>query len=591
MEDTHDLVDKRSIGGHKVGRTMANQQYDGASPSLPVDVVAEILAYLPAKSVGRLLCLSRSWHATLSSAPFFKLHLMRANKKPKVFFCPTDEPPFSSESDDDDYQFYAWQPGCAAVRKLLHNEFWCPALLTRPLHGFVLVRCALKGYYLFNPSTSEAQPLPDSRAPLKTAIRGFQLPIYSDVVYGFGYCSVSHKYKVGRIFSKEMDGAAPSCEVLVFKGDPLAYWRPAASQPPMCVVEEKNPAVFLHGRLHFLCRDDGGILTFNVGDETFGWLPQPPCPPGKAPLRTTELDGCLCVLHGHGDGPCNVWLLRDYAARRWEKVCCIDPAAWPELERTLLQSHWLSPLGICDGDNGSQRKIMVGTSTCMVFTVGIDGGGVPEILLNPDEEDIAGEFDDSYDFPAIGLFEESLVTFGKTTEDMVFSSPVTTAWSDVLKWLPARSVLQLSLVCREWRAMATTDCFIRSHAAVHATNSPRVMFLSDYLGGSFTSMCYDEDNNAIDVWMMKDDDGAWCVECRIELDKFSPEYSSEGTTLLCTNPTDGRILLNTGRSLGYYDPKTAALQTIYTISEQEGDFGFPVIVQDSLVRPFMKQTY
>jgi hypothetical protein len=115
----------------------------------------------------------------------------------------------------------------------------------------------------------------------------------------------------------------------------------------------------------------------------------------------------------------------------------------------------------------------------------------------------------------------------------------------------------------------------------------RVSILELY--GVICIACPDEGKNVIDLWMMKDGDGAWCVEYRIDLDKFSPEYSSLQTKLMCTDPTDGRILLNTGRSLGYYDPKTAALQIIYTLGEQEGDLGFPVIVQDSLVRPFMKR--
>jgi hypothetical protein len=51
------------------------------------------------------------------------------------------------------------------------------------------------------------------------------------------------------------------------------------------------------------------------------------------------------------------------------------------------------------------------------------------------------------------------------------------------------------------------------------------------------------------------------------------------------------MLLNSGTSLGYYDPKTAELETIYTIVEPE-EFTkrfCPVVVHDSLVFPFMKQ--
>ena len=81
------------------------------------------------------------------------------------------------------------------------------------------------------------------------------------------------------------------------------------------------------------------------------------------------------------------------------------------------------------------------------------------------------------------------------------------------------------------------------------------------------------------------------MECRIELEKFSPEYSSQHTTLVCAHQTDGRILFNTRRYLGYYDPKTNALETIYTIGEQEVDLDFVrLLSKHSLVHPFMKQT-
>jgi hypothetical protein len=52
----------------------------------------------------------------------------------------------------------------------------------------------------------------------------------------------------------------------------------------------------------------------------------------------------------------------------------------------------------------------------------------------------------------------------------------------------------------------------------------RVSILELY--GAICIACPDEEKNAIDVWMM-DDNGAWRVEYRIELGKFSPEYSAQ----------------------------------------------------------------
>jgi hypothetical protein len=63
-------------------------------------------------------------------------------------------------------------------------------------------------------------------------------------------------------------------------------------------------------------------------------------------------------------------------------------------------------------------------------------------------------------------------------------------------------------------------------------------------------------------------------------------YSSNMTTLLDVDPKDGRILLSTGRALGYYDPNTKALQTIYCLGKRLHGMKFvPALCEESLIRP------
>ncbi|OEL17409.1 hypothetical protein BAE44_0021573, partial [Dichanthelium oligosanthes] len=57
----------------------------------------------------------------------------------------------------------------------------------------------------------------------------------------------------------------------------------------------------------------------------------------------------------------------------------------------------------------------------------------------------------------------------------------------------------------------------------------------------------------IKIWAMKDT-GMWSVKYDIQLERFSPEYSPDTTMPLAVDPKDGRILLSTGRALGYYNP-------------------------------------
>ncbi|KAK3153954.1 hypothetical protein QOZ80_2BG0183770 [Eleusine coracana subsp. coracana] len=77
--------------------------------------------------------------------------------------------------------------------------------------------------------------------------------------------------------------------------------------------------------------------------------------------------------------------------------------------------------------------------------------------------------------------------------------------------------------------------------------------------------------NAIQVWAMKNNAVVWSLEYDIRLKSFS---LSEETTPLAVDPEDGRILLNTGRALGYYDTTTATMETIYRMGRTpvEGNY-------------------
>uniref|UniRef100_I1QDK1 F-box domain-containing protein n=1 Tax=Oryza glaberrima TaxID=4538 RepID=I1QDK1_ORYGL len=363
--------------------------------SLPEDVLLEIFSRLPARSAARLRAMSRSWRAELSSPSFVDLHLRRANTTapPKLFCCPCDDKLMLA----DQWCLYDLQLGGGPGRELVRGgEFGdvLPAPLTKPLRGLVLVMCyGRNGVYVCNPSTGgEALALPDTELPSKATFRpslGPGPPYYRNVAYGLGYCSAAKEFKVVRMFSEgHYEETATRCEVFVLD----------------------SPA------------DGGGMVSFNVADESFGSLPAPP--PLAAAVygvadwrireRMTELDGCLCVCQyacgSDGHGPCRLWLLRrhgggDETAARWEKLCCIDPIPWP--------SRSIVPLCMYG------EKILMRTGRSVVFAVDAAacGGGAPEILFRPDEhEATAGEFEDTQ-LPALGLYEESLVPVGRTRGD------------------------------------------------------------------------------------------------------------------------------------------------------------------------------
>ncbi|CAL4942388.1 unnamed protein product [Urochloa decumbens] len=508
---------------------------------LPDELLDEIFARLPAKSVGRFRCVSRSWAGTLSSASFVDLHLRRANPagQPKVFLVA------GASAAEDDALFYSWQaPAGRQIKKLMsldtdtfpQPEFLCP--LTKPCRGLVLLRCPpTLSYYVCNPSTGALLPVPDTRIDGGGECH---------VSYGLGYAATAgeHEHKLARLLCFVHDGApvATRCEVLVLGAS--AHWRPSAGRAPACALSPEKAAVFLNGRLHF-AGYGGEIVALDVAGETFAVLRHPAEVPATASPCLTELGGCLCVSHGlarFGE-PYTAWLLRDYEAGRWEKLCCIDQAVWPDAELGV------APVDVFHDGASGRSKIVLRAGARTLLAVDPERVCCPDVLLSPKSVEAMGGRGSGY--VRLGLYEESLVTPGRTAEEIVFASPVVTAWAEVLKRVPARSVARLSLVCRDWRALIGTGRFVHSQS-LHAqlnNKAPRIVFSDCKNAGQFTAL----------------DD--ICVHAA------APPLVSHGRSkFVCSQPCHGLVIWGHA-SIGYYvcNPSTARRTKLRVTFDDDGD--------------------
>ncbi|KAL6883298.1 hypothetical protein ACP4OV_010712 [Aristida adscensionis] len=182
------------------GNGNGNGNGSQGGPALPAEVITEILARLPAKSVGRFRAASRAWRAALTSDYFVDLHARRANPpgRPRLLL--------AAVGSEYDGHLYSWLPG-GPVERLMPDDFpdGMVVPLTKPCRGLVLIRCAPEGgYFVCNPSTGELLPLPDTELPLKMTLRSklyehHELPCFSKVSYGLGYCKVRKEFKVVRL--------------------------------------------------------------------------------------------------------------------------------------------------------------------------------------------------------------------------------------------------------------------------------------------------------------------------------------------------------------------------------------------------------
>uniref|UniRef100_A0A8R7QW42 F-box associated beta-propeller type 1 domain-containing protein n=1 Tax=Triticum urartu TaxID=4572 RepID=A0A8R7QW42_TRIUA len=91
-----------------------------------------------------------------------------------------------------------------------------------------------------------------------------------------------------------------------------------------------------------------------------------------------------------------------------------------------------------------------------------------------------------------------------------------------------------------------------------------------------------------------DDGQGWTIEHWIQLGQW-PEFSLRtAARLVIPLAVDdaGRILLDTGRALGYYDPRNQTLETVFPTSSLQHScprFFSAVLCEDSLVRPYGRQ--
>uniref|UniRef100_A0A453CX79 F-box domain-containing protein n=2 Tax=Aegilops tauschii TaxID=37682 RepID=A0A453CX79_AEGTS len=120
-------------------------------------------------------------------------------------------------------------------------------------------------------------------------------------------------------------------------------------------------------------------------------------------------------------------------------------------------------------------------------------------------------------------------------------------------------------------------------------NDRRHAFLVE-LKGMLSLVAVDASAGEMVIWTMPKNMSSWVGAYKICLDEH-PDYSlAKGQVVMpveIDDGNDGRILLNTGRALGYYDAKTGELDSMYSLDQLKlprSSLAFPVLCQESLAR-------
>jgi F-box interacting protein len=283
-------------------------------PTLPFDLVAEILCRLPVKLLVQLRCLCKSFNSLVSDPKFAKKHLRMSNTRHRLMLSsrndldelvlfnspmPSDFPTFTVNQKQVSY------PDCLKI------EYHSP-LHVRSCDGilcFTMYNGDVSPPILWNPSIRAFNILP----PLDNKSHLDKKPFSA---YSFGYDHCIDKYKIVAV-----SGVEGIDEVSVYTLG-TDTWRRIPDFPYTGPFDAYG--IFLSGTINWLSLDDVSslcvIVSLDLEKESYQTFYLPDFE--KDPLRRTlgVLRDCLCIF-ASSDMFFDVWVMKEYGNKKsWTRL-------------------------------------------------------------------------------------------------------------------------------------------------------------------------------------------------------------------------------------------------------------------------------
>ncbi|CAI0374068.1 unnamed protein product [Linum tenue] len=291
-----------------------------ARKGLPADMIAATLCRLPAKSLLRLRCLSKSWCSEIDSPSFAQLHLQNSTATASNLSLVLRHS-FLSSVDLERLD--------AAVVKLDHpleaHTFGTEILGC--CNGLLALRNSDEEIAFWNPTTREHRMLP--KAEIEPPPGDSRCAF---VVYGFGYDSVHDDYKLVRLAQFYRDGVSSSeAKVYSFRAN---AWR-GIGDFPYYLRYQRCHGVLVNNALHWVVgRDEsrGGrlIVALDLGTQEYRLVEQPDYGERKFHLNVKELGGCLVIVANYHPEWVDLWVMKEYGVKEsWTELVTLRQPAKP----------------------------------------------------------------------------------------------------------------------------------------------------------------------------------------------------------------------------------------------------------------------
>nr|XP_027063575.1 F-box/kelch-repeat protein At3g06240-like [Coffea arabica] len=312
------------------------------SDYMPEEVVTRILARVPAKSLLRFRCVSKSWKSLISSSDFISLHTRQAFlSEPAVpddrvlvrhYSKPQRTELYSVHHDNEDFTVASGVKIDFPFRRLAQFYFRIVGFS----NGLLCLSDDIFGYtnviMLWNPLIRRKITLPLPRAIYKN-LGPFMF------VLGFGYDLKSNDFKVVRIAYDQSDSGynlPPIVEVFALSA---GNWREIeVNLPQNWIIEHFWTQAYVNGKVHWVAyrlnveeyRTENLIMAFDLSNEVFEELLLPDALVVECPINlcTSVCKDSIAVLHydKHVEtGCCTIWLMQTYGdVKSWSKMYTVD---------------------------------------------------------------------------------------------------------------------------------------------------------------------------------------------------------------------------------------------------------------------------
>ncbi|GMI96163.1 hypothetical protein like AT3G23880 [Hibiscus trionum] len=301
-------------------------------PSFPQEIIVEILANLPVKSLLRFRCVFKSWKSLISDPFFINKHLKRIQSDPKFFrkrvLINTLRPRMSIR-----YSIKSFNLSDTYEDSIVNTtEIEYPSrdvsrhdLIVGSCNGLICITVGEYTVFLVNPTLRVFKKLPFLR--------------FKDVrdcytVYGFGFVASVDDYKVVRFFCYRRRKSDDYKAIVSVYSLSTNRWRRIPNSP--FGVPANQPVRHANGTLNwsfFRGRDISSftIVSLDLARETYEEVMQPCYGDGGAGERSLGvLDGCLCLLCHYRRSYADVWVMKEYGKREsWTKLVTLPYTQCP----------------------------------------------------------------------------------------------------------------------------------------------------------------------------------------------------------------------------------------------------------------------